>query len=79
VLASTSNGYFLDTCVVHTQSCSPSWYGITVEAADNATMATAFGNWYFGRDGPSRVLDGSPNEWYGHGNPTCGVSTGGWC
>ncbi len=79
-LALKRNGYFLDTCVVHTETCSPSWYGFAVASDANATMASSFSNWYFGRPGSSQVDDEAPLAWSGAGgNPTCGASVGVWC
>jgi hypothetical protein len=76
VLQSQSNGYFIDSCVVHTETCGDSWYGFLV---NGVSMAESFSNWYTASGGPTQLLDKAPIAWDGHGNPTCTVSVGGWC
>lgn len=80
VMASKTNGYFFDTCVVHTETCGPSWYGF-LAVPENVSMAETFGNWVFQRAGLSQIVDTAANVWSGTGgNPTCvTVSPGGWC
>jgi hypothetical protein len=72
-----ANGVWIDTCIVHTQTCAPSWSGIRAQPSQ-LSMAEAFGAWLNGQAVP-RVVDEAGLPWQGGANPTCTVSVGGWC
>ena len=58
VLASTSNGYFIDSCLIHTQAhADKSWTMIT---AQGHPLRESFADWYYERpssEGATRVVD----------------------
>ncbi|EDQ87863.1 uncharacterized protein MONBRDRAFT_33119 [Monosiga brevicollis MX1] len=68
-------GVFIDMCPVHTETCGPSWFGYTAQAA---SMAAAFRAWRAGT-GESVWEDSSALPWEAGFNPTCAASPGGWC
>ena len=64
-------GYFLDACIVHIQSLfedGDHWNSWTIHGH---TLRQAFGNFYFNRAGPKRLVDAQP--W--PSNPSCPVFT----
>jgi hypothetical protein len=70
----SDRGCFLDACIVHCQSVfndgDARWCTWTI---GGTTLREAFGNFYFKRPGPTRVIDASP--W--PSNPSCPVFTSG--
>ena len=66
VLASTSNGYFIDSCFAHCQARGSKWSTIS---AKGHLMRESFADWYYEKpssEGATRVLD-CPYPC----NPTC--------
>ena len=54
-IISTSNGFFGDSCLVHCQTLyDDTW---SVYKVSGQLMSETFANWYFGRNGKTRVLD----------------------
>jgi len=54
-IISTSNGFFGDSCLVHCQTLTDDTW--SVYKVSGQLMSETFANWYFGRNGKTRVLD----------------------
>lgn len=62
-----SNGYFLDSCIIH---CQTNYDDVTwsAYAIDGRTVAQSFGDWYFDRPASTRLKDCDTDF---PCNPTC--------
>ena len=54
-LVSTSNGVFIDSCLVHCQTLTDDTW--SVYKVSGQLMSETFANWYFGRSGKTQVVD----------------------